>query len=132
MNLLAEKPSSPDNELTYKIIACAIEVHRTLGPGLLESTYQRCLEYELGKAGLKVETEKAMPLVYKEIEFEQGYRVDLIVEEKVVVELKHIEQILDVHEAQLLTYMKLGGYKLGLLLNFNVTLLKDGIKRFIL
>ena len=120
-----------DNELTYKIIACAIEVHRNLGPGLLESAYQKCLIYELEKAGLKYEVEKPMPLVYKDMKLEQGYRMDIVVEERVVVELKSVDAILDVHEAQILTYMKLGNYELGLLINFNVALLKKGINRFI-
>lgn len=121
-----------DEELTYKIIACAIEVHRHLGPGLLESAYQKCLIYELEKAGLKYEVEKPMPLVYKELKLEQGYRMDIVVEDNVVVELKSTDKILDVHEAQILTYMKLGDYPLGLLINFNVSLLKNGINRFIL
>lgn len=121
-----------DEELTYKIISCAIEVHRHLGPGLLESAYQKCLVYELDKAGLKYEVEKSMPLVYKELELEQGYRMDIVVEDNVVVELKSTDKILDVHEAQILTYMKLGDYPLGLLINFNVSLLKNGINRFIL
>lgn len=121
-----------DEELTYKIIACAIEVHRHLGPGLLESAYQKCLVYELEKAGLKYEVEKPMPLVYKELKLEQGYRMDIVVEDNVVVELKSTDKILDVHEAQILTYMKLGDYPLGLLINFNVSLLKKGINRFIL
>lgn len=120
-----------DEELTYKIISCAIEVHRHLGPGLLESAYQKCLVYELDKAGLKYEVEKSMPLVYKELELEQGYRMDIVVEDNVVVELKSTDKILDVHEAQILTYMKLGDYPLGLLINFNVSLLKNGINRFV-
>jgi len=120
-----------DDELTYKIIACAIEVHRHLGPGLLESAYQKCLIYELEKAGLKYEVEKPMPLVYKEIELEQGYRMDIVVEDRIVVELKSVDAVLDVHEAQILTYMKLGDYTLGLLINFNVSLLKKGINRFV-
>ena len=120
-----------ENEISHKIIGCAIEVHKQLGPGLLESAYQECLLYELRKAGLKVIKEKPMPIVYKEIKLDHGYRIDLLVENKVVVELKTVEYLTDVHTAQILTYMKLGNYKLGLLLNFHVSVLKDGIKRFI-
>jgi GxxExxY protein len=119
-----------DNELTEIIIGKAIEVHRLLGPGLLESAYRECLYYELIKANLKVEKEKALPIVYKEIKLDHGYRLDLLIENKVVLELKTVDVIIDVHEAQILTYMKLGHFPLGLLLNFNVKLLKNGIKRF--
>lgn len=119
------------NQITEIIIGCAIKVHRKLGPGLLESAYQACLFYELKKAGLKVEKEKPMPIIYEEVKLDHGYRIDLLVEDKVVVELKTIEKFHDVHTAQVLTYLKLGEYKLGLLLNFNVTLLKHGIKRII-
>jgi len=120
------------NKLTEQIIGAAIEVHRHLGPGLLESAYETCLVYELEKLGLKVERQKALPLVYKEIRLEQGYRIDLLVEDKVVVELKVVEQILPVHEAQVLSYLKLSGCKVGLLLNFQVRLLKNGIRRFVM
>jgi GxxExxY protein len=120
-----------NNDLTYKIISCAMEVHRNLGPGLLESSYQKCLQHELELQGLTYEAEKPMPLVYKEIQLEQGYRIDLLVQNEVVVELKSVDAVLDVHEAQILTYMKLGHYSLGLLINFNVPLLRNGIKRFI-
>jgi len=120
-----------DNEITETIIGCAIRVHRTFGPGLLESAYQTCLEYELKKSGLKVEKEKPMPIIYEEIKLDHGYRIDLLVENKIVVELKTVERFTDVHLAQVLTYLKLGEYKLGLLINFNVTLLKQGIKRII-
>lgn len=120
-----------ENEISHKIIGCAIEVHKQLGPGLLESAYQECLLYELKKVGLSVVKEKPMPIVYKEIKLDHGYRIDLLVENKVVVELKTVEYLTDVHTAQILTYMKLGNYKLGLLLNFHVSVLKDGIKRFI-
>lgn len=119
------------NQITEIIIGCAIKIHRKLGPGLLESAYQACLFYELKKAGLKVEKEKPMPIIYEEVKLDHGYRIDLLVEDKVVVELKTIEKFHDVHTAQVLTYLKLGEYKLGLLLNFNVTLLKHGIKRII-
>tara|TARA_R110002096_G_scaffold28068_2_gene85358 strand:+ start:1228 stop:1608 length:381 start_codon:yes stop_codon:yes gene_type:complete len=120
-----------ENEMATKIIGCAIDVHKVLGPGLLESAYQECLYYKLKKVGLKVEKEKPMPLVFEEVKLECGYRIDLLVENKVVIELKSVEALNDVHLAQTLTYMKLGKYKLGLLINFNVTLLKQGIKRVI-
>ncbi len=114
-----------------KIIGCAIEVHRKLGPGLLESAYQECLLFELQQAGLKVKKEKPMPIVYKEVKLDHGYRIDLLVEEKVVVEIKTVEGFNDVHVAQVLTYLNLGNYKLGLLLNFHTTVLKNGIRRII-
>lgn len=121
-----------ENELSKIILGKAIEVHRMLGPGLLESAYQECLYYELINKGLTVEKQKVLPIIYKEIKLDHGYRIDLLVENKVVIELKTVEFLNDVHTAQILTYMKLGNYKLGLLLNFNVKLLKEGIKRFIL
>ena len=121
-----------ENELSSKIIGCAIEVHKQLGPGLLESAYQECLLYELKAAGLQVQKEKPMPIVYKEVRLDHGYRLDLLVENKVVVEIKTVEALNEVHVAQVLTYLKLGNYKLGLLLNFHVATLKDGIKRVIL
>lgn len=120
-----------ENELSKLIIGKAIEVHKALGPGLLESAYQECLYYELIKEGIIVEKEKAMPIEYKEVRLDHGYRLDLLVEKKVVIEVKTVDTIIDVHEAQILTYLKLGGYKLGLLINFNVSLLKNGIKRFV-
>lgn len=120
-----------ENEVSNKIIGCAIEVHRQLGPGLLESAYQECLFYELKLANLSVEREKSMPIIYKEVKLDHGYRMDLLVENKVVVEIKTVEFLTDVHNAQLLTYLKLGNYKLGLLLNFHVAVLKNGIKRII-
>jgi GxxExxY protein len=119
------------NKITEKIIGCAIEVHRRLGPGLLESSYMVCLYYELVKAGLFVQQQVALPLVYKEIHMEIGYRLDLLVENKVVVEVKSIEALNEVHSAQVLTYLKLSNAKVGLLLNFNVLKLIDGIKRLI-
>jgi GxxExxY protein len=106
-------------------------VHRALGPGLLESAYQECLFYELKQQGLSVEKEVALPVVYKEVKLNHGYRIDLLVENKVVLELKTVEHLNDVHQAQILTYLKLGNYPLGLLINFHTTLLKNGIKRFI-
>jgi len=120
-----------ENELSKIIIGCAIEVHKHLGPGLLESAYQECLLYELKDAGLKVQKEKPMPIVYKEVKLDHGYRIDLLVENKVVIEIKTVDTLNDVHLAQVLTYLKLGDYKLGLLLNFQVSMLKNGIKRII-
>ena len=120
-----------ENEISGIIIGKAIEVHKALGPGLLESAYQECLYYELIGSGLKVEKEKPMPIIYKEVKLDHGYRMDLLVEDKVVVEIKTVDAIIDMHEAQILTYLKLGDYKLGLLINFNVQLLKKGIKRFV-
>lgn len=120
-----------ENELSKIILGCAIEVHKQLGPGLLESAYQECLFYELKQKGLKVRKEKPMPIIYKEVKLDHGYRIDLLVEEKVVIEIKTVEYLSDVHTAQILTYLKLGNYKLGLLLNFHVTKLKEGIKRII-
>lgn len=119
------------NTLTDKIIGAAIEVHRQLGPGLLESTYEKCLIFELEHSSLSVESQVARPVVYKGITVEAGYRIDLLVEKSVIIELKAVESILPVHEAQILTYLKLSGTKLGLLLNFNVKLMKDGIRRFV-
>lgn len=120
-----------ENELSNIIIGCAIEVHKLLGPGLLESAYQECLYFELKNKGLDVTKEKPMPIIYKEVKLDHGYRIDLLVENKVVVEIKAVEMFTDVHTAQVLTYLKLGNYKLGLLLNFQVTTLKNGLKRII-
>lgn len=121
-----------ENILTEKIIGCAIEVHRELGPGLLESAYRECLKHLLIKQGLSVEVEKPQPLTFQELKLEQGYRIDLLIEKQIVVELKCVEALNEVHLAQILTYMKLGKYPLGLLINFNVKLLKDGVRRVIL
>jgi len=121
-----------ENEISSIVLGKSIEVHKQLGPGLLESAYQECLYYELINEGLKVEKEKALPIVYKEIKLDHGYRIDLLIENIVVIELKTVGFLTDVHTAQILTYMKLGNYRFGLLLNFNVKLLKEGIKRFIL
>ncbi len=120
------------NKISYDIIGCAYKVHSKLGPGLLESTYQICLEYELKKLGYSVEAEKALPVVYDEIKLDAGYRIDLMVNKSVIVELKSVEAINDVHIAQILTYLKLSNTKLGLLINFNVKDLKQGIKRFVI
>ena len=120
-----------ENELSNIIIGCAIDVHRQLGPGLLESAYQECLLFELKSKNLSVQKEKPMPIVYKDIKLNHGYRIDLLVENKVVIEIKTVEMFTEVHSAQVLTYLKLGNYKLGLLLNFCVPVLKSGIKRII-
>ena len=118
--------------LTEKVIGCAIEVHRILGPGLLESAYQRCMLFELRKQGLAVETEVPMPVNYKGEVLDCGYRVDILVEKSLILELKAVDAILPIHQAQLLTYMKLSGIHLGLLINFHQPRLVDGLKRFIL
>ena len=118
------------DKLTEQVIGLAIEVHRHLGPGLLESAYQECLFYELNKASLKVEREKKLPIAYKEIKLDHGYRIDLLIDDRLVVEIKTVETFTDVHKAQILTYMRLGNYKTGLLINFNTNLLSKGIKRF--
>ncbi len=120
------------NKISYDIIGCAYKVHSQLGPGLLESTYQVCLAYELNNMGYKVETEKALPVIYDEIKLDAGYRIDLFVNRKVIVELKSVEALNDVHTAQVLTYLKLADVKLGLLINFNVKDLKKGIKRYVI
>jgi GxxExxY protein len=119
------------NELSGLIIGMAMDVHTSLGPGLLESCYKECLHYKIGKSGFYVEKEKPMPLIYEEVKLECGYRIDLLVENKLLIEIKSVEAINDIHLAQTLTYLKLGNYKLGLLMNFNVVKLKDGIKRVI-
>ncbi len=121
-----------ENEITEQILGCAFKVHTTLGPGLLESAYEECLYYECRKSGLLVQKQKPLPLVYEEVHLEVGYRVDLFVENKVIVEIKSVDAINDVHLAQVLTYIKLSGCRIGLLLNFNVKSLKDGIKRLII
>lgn len=118
-----------ENEIANKVIGLAINIHSTLGPGLLESAYQECLYYKIQKSGFKVEKEKPMPLIFEEVKLDCGYRIDLLVENKLVIEIKSVDAINDIHLAQTLTYMKLGNYKLGLLINFNVDLLKNGIKR---
>ncbi|MEG0917732.1 MAG: GxxExxY protein [Myroides sp.] len=120
-----------ENELSNKVIGLAIEVHKALGPGLLESAYKECLFYKIQQEGLIVEKEKAMPLVFEDVRLECGYRMDLLVENKLVIEIKSVDALNDVHLAQTLTYMKLGNFKLGLLINFNVILLKYGLKRVI-
>ena len=120
-----------ENELSNVIIGCAIKVHTALGPGLLESAYEECLFYELIKIGFFVEKQKGLPLVYQDVKLDIGYRIDLLVNNKVVIEIKSVEGITDIHRAQVLTYLKLSGCKLGLLLNFNVVSLKNGITRLV-
>jgi GxxExxY protein len=119
------------NLLTEEILRCAFKVHTALGPGLLESSYKECLFYELIKSDLIVEKEKPLPLVYEDVKLEIGYRIDLLVENKVIIEIKAVEALNDVHTAQVLTYLKLSGCKVGLLLNFNTNSLKNGIKRLV-
>lgn len=120
-----------EDQLSNIIIGCAIKVHTALGPGLLESAYEECLYYELIKEGLKVQKQKPLPLIYHEVKLEVGYRVDLLVEEKVIIEVKAVDQLNDVHLAQVLTYLKLNNNKLGLLINFNVARVKEGIRRVV-
>ena len=120
-----------ENQLSNLIIGCAIEVHKVLGPGLLESAYENCLAYEISQKGVTILQQVPMPIVYKEVQLDHGYRMDLLVDNRVVVEVKSVEFISDVHGAQLLTYLKLGDYRLGLILNFNTSTLKSGIKRLV-
>ncbi len=120
------------NQITHEILDSAFKVHSVLGPGLLESAYRSCLVYELRKKGLYVEEEKALPLIYEEVKLDCGYRIDILVEGKVVIELKTVEAFTDVHTAQVLTYLRLSGNHVGLLLNFYTKSLKDGIKRLVL
>jgi GxxExxY protein len=123
---------SHGGEITERLIGLAIEVHRHLGPGLLESAYEECLSFELGKAGIAYRRQVALPVVYKEVRLDCGYRLDLLVSERIVVEIKSVERFLPIHDAQVLTYLRLGGYKVGLLLNFNTIVLKDGLRRLVL
>jgi len=120
------------DKLSNQVIGCAIEVHRTLGPGLLESTYEQCLAYELGNAGIGFQLQQAIPVHYKGLQLDCGYRVDVLVEGALILELKSVDSVLAIHHAQLLTYMKLADIKTGLLINFNVPHLKEGIKRFVM
>ena len=120
-----------ENELSHKIIGSAMKVHTELGPGLLENAYEECLKYELEQTGIKIEKQKTLPLVYHAVKLDAGYRIDLLVENKVVVEITAVEALNDVHLAQVLTYLKLSKCKLGLLINFNVRSLKSGIKRVV-
>ncbi len=120
-----------ENEISHKIIGYAIELHKSLGPGLLESVYEATLAYDLTEAGLNVKTQVPMPLIYKQVKQDVGYRLDLLVENKVIIEIKAIEDLAPVHFAQTLTYLKLSDLKLGLLINFNTKILKDGIHRLV-
>ena len=120
-----------EDEISRIVFDSALKVHKTLGPGLLESSYEECLFYELKKTGLKVEKQKPLPLIYEEVKLEVGYRIDIIIEDKFIVEIKAVEALNEVHLAQLLTYLKLSDCKLGLLINFNVKLLKNGVRRVI-
>lgn len=131
MVLRKERREMTENEISHKVIGLAMNVHAALGPGLLESAYKECLWYKINQEGLWVEREKPMPLVFENVKLECGYRIDLLVENKLVIEIKSVEALNDVHFAQTLTYMKLGNYRLGLLMNFNVFKLKDGIKRIV-
>lgn len=118
-----------ENEISKVVFDCALKVHRNLGPGLLESAYEECLFFELNKAGLKVKKQFGLPLIYEDVNLDVGYRVDILVEDKVVIEIKAVDALNDVHLAQVLTYLKLSECKLGMLINFNVSLIKNGIKR---
>jgi GxxExxY protein len=119
-------------ELSRAILGAAIEVHRVLGPGLLESAYEECLCYELGLRKIAFHRQLELPVTYKSLRLDSGYRIDVLVDDKIVLELKSVERLLPIHDAQLMTYLKLSGHKLGLLMNFNVMLMKDGIKRVVL
>jgi GxxExxY protein len=119
------------NKITEAIIGAAIDVHREIGPGLLESAYQACLAYELLDRGYRIEQQKPLPLIYKGVRLDCGYRLDFVVDDRVIVELKSVDDLSAVHEAQLLSYLKLSGLKIGLLINFNVKMLKYGIRRFV-
>ena len=119
------------DQISRRIIGAAIEVHRHLGPGLLESAYQSCLVFELKQLGFRVEEQKPLPVIYKEVKLDCGYRLDLVVEDEIIVEVKAIEKLLPIHEAQLLSYLRLSNKKVGLLMNFHVPVLKDGLKRIV-
>lgn len=120
-----------ENEIATIVFNCGLKVHKALGPGLLESAYEECLYYELMKSGLNIFRQKALPLIYEDVKLDIGYRVDFLIENKFVVEIKSVEGLTDIHLAQILTYLKLSNCKLGLLINFNTLLFKDGVKRVI-
>jgi GxxExxY protein len=120
-----------ENEIATLAVNCIFKVHKNLGPGLLESTYEECLFYELKKTGLRIYKQKAQPLIYEEVHLEIGYRMDFLVDDKVIIELKAVDALNSIHMAQVLTYLKLSGCKLGLLVNFNVDLIKNGIRRIV-
>jgi GxxExxY protein len=124
-------PTAEEDRIAAAIVDAGFQVHKALGPGLLESTYEECLAYELTDRGLQFRRQLAMPIVYKSVKLDAGYRLDLIVESKVIVEVKAIDQVQPIHQAQLITYLKLSGCRLGLLANFNVTMFKDGIRRIV-
>jgi GxxExxY protein len=128
----AENQNKESDPLTHSIIGAAIEVHRGLGPGLLENTYEKCLLYELRLQGIKVKAQEPLPVFYKDVMLDCGYRLDLIVEDKVIIEIKSVRELAPIHEAQLLSYLKLSNCRKGLLINFNVKMLKDGVKRLII
>lgn len=119
------------NKITETIIGVAIDIHKALGPGLLESAYEACMVYDLIQSSLKVEQQKPLPVIYREVKLECGYRLDLMIENEVIVEIKSVEKLLPIHKAQLMSYLKLADRKVGLLINFNVELLKDGIQRVV-
>jgi len=120
-----------ENEISKVVFDASLKIHKVLGPGLLESAYEACLFYELKKTGLKIERQKTLPLIYEDVKLDAGYRIDIIIEDKFIIEIKAVEALNDVHLAQLLTYLKLSECKLGMLINFNVSLIKNGIKRVI-
>lgn len=120
-----------ENELSRVVFECALKVHQTLGPGLLESAYEECLFYELKKLNLIIEKQKPLPLIYEEVKLEIGYRLDIIIENKLILEIKSVDALNEIHFAQLLTYLKLTNCRLGLLINFNVNLIKNGIRRVV-
>ncbi|MGE0019148.1 MAG: GxxExxY protein [Draconibacterium sp.] len=120
-----------ENELSKLVFDSGLKVHKTLGPGLLESAYEECLSFELQKLGLKVEKQKALPLVYEEVKLDAGYRIDLLIENKLIIEIKSVEALNDLHLAQILTYLRLSNCKLGMLINFNSVYFKDGVKRVV-
>lgn len=126
-----QKKIMTENQLSKIVIGCAIEIHRQLGPGLLENVYQECLAYSLHKAGVSVQKEVQVPVIFHDVKIGCGYRLDLLIENKLAVEIKSVSQLNDLHMAQVLTYLRVGGYKLGLLLNFNVVKMKDGCRRLI-
>ncbi len=120
------------DQLSNQVIGCALEVHKNLGPGLLESTYEQCLAHELSEAGIPFQLQKPLPVKYKEMLLDCGYRIDILVDDNLILELKSVHHLLPIHQAQILTYMKLSNIQTGLLINFNTTILKNGIKRFVL
>lgn len=130
-SILMKKSADELNQISNSIIGAAIEVHRHLGPGLLESAYRQCLAWELQQQNLVVEQEILVPIKYKQLEVENGYRIDLLVEHEVVIELKSVDVLLPIHSAQLLTYLKVTGHRLGLLLNFKVDVMRNGVKRIV-